>query len=228
MNTTVRIAIPEIGPLVTLARLGLLDELLVLRTDIRIVLTDYVEFEVARRRHESVDAMGIHLFIGNHSGRIEIEETRLGRSHKKLFEAKERLDGDPELASRLGVDLEMPENLGGLATIQYIRDLVGAPPDGPVLVLAEDDYFLREVSPVPGNARVMSTRAFLSELPRIAELGASEAHALDREEDCQALEETAYLLRNPTNAKRLLSAVAQLSVGKGVETMKPSVSSLRK
>lgn len=36
-------------------------------------------------------------------------------------------------------------------------------------------------------------------------------------EDYQALEETAYLLRNPTNAKRLLSSVAQLSAGKGVE-----------
>ena len=36
-------------------------------------------------------------------------------------------------------------------------------------------------------------------------------------EDFQALEETAYLLRNPTNAKRLLSATAQLVAGKGVE-----------
>lgn len=35
-------------------------------------------------------------------------------------------------------------------------------------------------------------------------------------EDFQALEETAYLLRNPANAKRLLSAVAQLAAGKGV------------
>ena len=34
--------------------------------------------------------------------------------------------------------------------------------------------------------------------------------------DFQALEETAYLLRNPANAKRLLSAAAQLTVGKGV------------
>lgn len=33
----------------------------------------------------------------------------------------------------------------------------------------------------------------------------------------KALEETAYLLRTPANAKRLLSAVAQLSAGKGVE-----------
>ena len=35
-------------------------------------------------------------------------------------------------------------------------------------------------------------------------------------EDFQALEESAYLLRNPANAKRLLSAVGQLNAGKGV------------
>jgi antitoxin YefM len=36
-------------------------------------------------------------------------------------------------------------------------------------------------------------------------------------EDFQALEETAYLLRSPANAKRLLSAAAQLTAGKGTE-----------
>ena len=36
-------------------------------------------------------------------------------------------------------------------------------------------------------------------------------------EDFQALQETAYLLRNPTNAKRLLSATAQLAAGQGTE-----------
>ena len=35
-------------------------------------------------------------------------------------------------------------------------------------------------------------------------------------EDFQALEETAYLLRNPANVKRILAAVEQLSAGKGV------------
>ena len=35
--------------------------------------------------------------------------------------------------------------------------------------------------------------------------------------DYQSLEETAYLLRDPTNAKRVLSATAQLSAGQGVE-----------
>ena len=36
-------------------------------------------------------------------------------------------------------------------------------------------------------------------------------------EDYNALEETAYLLRSPSNVKRLLSATAQLNAGKGVE-----------
>ena len=35
-------------------------------------------------------------------------------------------------------------------------------------------------------------------------------------EDFQALEETAYLLRSPANAKRLLAATEQLRAGKGV------------
>lgn len=35
-------------------------------------------------------------------------------------------------------------------------------------------------------------------------------------EDFRALEETAYLLRTPANARRLLSAVEQLNSGKGV------------
>jgi antitoxin YefM len=34
-------------------------------------------------------------------------------------------------------------------------------------------------------------------------------------EDYKALEETAYLLRSPANAKRLLAAIEQLSAGKG-------------
>lgn len=36
-------------------------------------------------------------------------------------------------------------------------------------------------------------------------------------EDYQALEETAYLLRSPKNAKRLIEAVAELGQGKGTE-----------
>ena len=40
-------------------------------------------------------------------------------------------------------------------------------------------------------------------------------------EDFQALEETAYLLRSPANAKRLLTAAAQLTAGKCTERELP-------
>ncbi len=36
-------------------------------------------------------------------------------------------------------------------------------------------------------------------------------------EDYQSLEETAYLLRSPNNAKRLLESIAELENGKGTE-----------
>ena len=36
-------------------------------------------------------------------------------------------------------------------------------------------------------------------------------------EDCTALEETAYLLRSPANAQRLLGAIEQLNAGRGSE-----------
>ncbi len=40
-------------------------------------------------------------------------------------------------------------------------------------------------------------------------------------EDYKALEETAFLLRSPANAKRLLSSVAQLTAGQGTERELP-------
>jgi len=36
-------------------------------------------------------------------------------------------------------------------------------------------------------------------------------------EDFEALEETAYLLRSPKNARRLLESIAELNSGKGTE-----------
>nr|VFJ57285.1 MAG: antitoxin YefM [Candidatus Kentron sp. FW] len=36
-------------------------------------------------------------------------------------------------------------------------------------------------------------------------------------EDYRAMEETAYLLRSPANARRLLASIAELEAGKGTE-----------
>lgn len=47
--------------------------------------------------------------------------------------------------------------------------------------------------------------------------GAQQSVVMLSLDDYKALEETAYLLRSPANARRLLSAAAQLAAGKGVE-----------
>ncbi len=39
-------------------------------------------------------------------------------------------------------------------------------------------------------------------------------------ENYEALEETAYLLRSPENARRLLNSIAELESGKGIEPTK--------
>ena len=53
--------------------------------------------------------------------------------------------------------------------------------------------------------------------PLIITRNGEQAVVMPSLEDYNALEETAYLLRNPTNAKRLLEAVEQLNAGQGIE-----------
>ena len=51
---------------------------------------------------------------------------------------------------------------------------------------------------------------------QLRDLGVQQVRQMSRVQDARlALEETAYLLRNPANARRLLSAVTQLAQGKG-------------
>jgi hypothetical protein len=63
--STIRLVVPDAGPLITLA--DLLEALLVFRKDVRIVLTDYVEFEVTRRRKTRAEDR--HRMGGRHRGR---------------------------------------------------------------------------------------------------------------------------------------------------------------
>ena len=53
--------------------------------------------------------------------------------------------------------------------------------------------------------------------PIIVTRKSSESVVIMSLEDFEALEETAYLLRSPKNARRLIESVAQLESGKGNE-----------
>ena len=170
--STIRIVVPDTGPLITLAKLNALDALLVFKADVRIVITDYVAFESTRRRSDFPDARAIHAFLRDNAGRIEIEATTGGANYMQLVKLHEQLASKPSLAAQLGVDLTPPSDPGEMTIIEYVRGLVDKPPGTPALIIAEDDYLLRDVAPLPGNAHVISTRAFLDALPLIAGLSA--------------------------------------------------------
>lgn len=53
--------------------------------------------------------------------------------------------------------------------------------------------------------------------PVIITRNKSESVVMISLEDYEALEETAYLLRSPRNARRLIESIAQLEDGKGTE-----------
>ena len=53
--------------------------------------------------------------------------------------------------------------------------------------------------------------------PMIVTRKSSESVVIMSLEDYQALEETAYLLRSPKNARRLIESIAQLDNGNGNE-----------
>ncbi|VEN73766.1 antitoxin of the YoeB-YefM toxin-antitoxin system [Candidatus Desulfarcum epimagneticum] len=52
-------------------------------------------------------------------------------------------------------------------------------------------------------------------VPMIVKRKSSNSVIIMSREDFQALEETAYLLRSPKNARRLIESIAQLENGKG-------------
>lgn len=53
--------------------------------------------------------------------------------------------------------------------------------------------------------------------PLIITRGGDQSVVMLSLEDFKSLEETSYLLRSPSNAKRLLAAIEQLSTGRGIE-----------
>ena len=168
--STIRVVVPDAGPLITLAKLGALDALLAFKDNVRIVVTDYVAFETTRRKGDFPDAQAIHAFLRDNAGRVEIEQTIGGANYMQLVKLQEELASNPALAAQLGVSLTPPSDPGEMTIVEYVRALVGKPPGTPALILAEDDYLLRDVAPLPGNAHVISTRAFLNILPHIADL----------------------------------------------------------
>ena len=72
-------------------------------------------------------------------------------------------------------------------------------------------------SAAPANLAKTMDRVCNDHEPLIITRNAGQSVVMLSLEDFKALEETAYLLRSPANAQRLLAAIHQLGSGGGVE-----------
>lgn len=170
MSQSIKVVLPDAGPLITLAHADALHLLLAFKDRVELVITDMVEFEVTRRRSEHADAQRIADFLARHAGRIVIQPTAFGRmaisaalTHERYMESEQVRAF--YVANRMPVPEPLAPNCGELSINSYVTELIEHPPGCPCLIVAEDDYFLRSTSgSLPGNAHIISTATLLDQL----------------------------------------------------------------
>jgi hypothetical protein len=150
----ITIVIPDAGPLISLATGKALDLLLLLRPGVRLVLTDFVHFEVTVFQDRFLDGAQIAAFIAQHPEVIEILPTSIGEF--AIPGIREKLRQNPRAA--------WPNDLGELSISSFITTSKDFNPGEPTLVLIEDDWFTAHSFAVPGNVHLLSTSAFLQGL----------------------------------------------------------------
>jgi hypothetical protein len=159
----VRLVIPDSGVLISLAHGNLLDALFSFSDDVRLTLTDVAQYE-ATMRTDLVDASRIKRFLKRNADRIKVDATGF---HKLIEQAIE----NPAI--------ELPRNIGEISIYGYINDIRQDEPGIPVLVLFEDEWFLKNQYTRPRNTHLLSLAAFLKFLEK-AIPGFSFNDAMDR------------------------------------------------
>ena len=150
----ITIVIPDAGPLISLAMGDALHLLLSLKPGVRLVLTDFVHFEVTVFADRVLDGAQIASFVKKNQRDIEVVATTIGEF--AIPTIKEKLGKDP--------DAPWPHDLGELSISSFITTSKDFNPGQPTLVLIEDDWFTANSYAVPGNVHLLSTSAFLEGL----------------------------------------------------------------
>ena len=162
-KTPIRLVIPDSGVLISLAHGRLLDALFSFAADVRLTVTDVVQYE-ATMRNDLVDADRIKAFLKRNAARIKVDPTGF---HKLIEQAIQ----NPAI--------ELPDNIGEISIYRYINDIRQDEPGIPVLVLFEDEWFLKNQYTRPRNTHLLSLAAFLKFLEK-AIPGFSFDDAMDR------------------------------------------------
>ena len=139
----IALLIPDAGPLISLARGGALDTLLLI--DVPIYVVDEVLFETTRDK-SFPDAQAIEDFV-NDNARVHVFETEVGKLSAMMREK------DPTYA---------PKGQGEAAIAQmYARVDEVVDPLSPIMVLFEDSDTRRIQIIIEGNVWLLSTKSFL-------------------------------------------------------------------
>ena len=150
----IQLFVPDTGPLISLALGNALDLLLLAADDVRIVLTDIVEFEATQASERFQDAKTIREFIAKHADRIDVIPTTIGRM--ALSDLVRRREA--------GEAASLPKDVGELSITNFVISLRTVNPGEPMLVLIEDEWFAANAYSLPGNVHVVSTSAWLDGL----------------------------------------------------------------
>jgi len=157
---SIRVVLPDTGPLISLALGESLDLLLAVASDVRLVLTDVVEFEVTHRADDLPDAQAIRAFLRSHADRIEVMPTTIGSI--ALADLKRKAEA--------GLPAALPKDLGELSITNFVMSLRTSNPGDPMLVIIEDDWFAENAYAVPGNIHLLSTSAWLDGLEALGRI----------------------------------------------------------
>ncbi len=141
--------VPDAGPLISLAKAGLLDLLLLPGYPIYVV--DQVRYEVTGSK-QYPDAIRIEEFIWQHPGAVHEFLTAVGQAA-----ASKRAQGE----------IRQPGQ-GEAAIAEFLQrlDEITGDPEAPVLLLFEDGDIGKSRFLLPNSIHPLSTRAFLRGLER--------------------------------------------------------------
>ena len=157
MKQKIRIFIPDAGPLISLAMGDALDLLLLLSADVRLIITDVVNYEATHRSEDLDDAKKLKDFLSVHADRIEVESTFFGKLALEDLERKKKM----------GEHATLPRDAGEISINSLIINLRTFNPGDPTLVLMEDSWFESNVYSLPGNVHLLSTSAWLDGLQEL-------------------------------------------------------------
>ena len=161
----IRIILPDAGPLISLAIGNALDLLLLASDDVRLVLTDVVQYEATHRSDRYADAVAIQDFLRKQAHRLEVLPTTIGTL--ALHDLRQKaLAGQPA---------DLPKDLGELSITNFVISLRTVNPGDPTLVIIEDDWFASHSFAVPGNVHLVSTSAWLDGLEALGRIPSAAA-----------------------------------------------------